>query len=118
MLFEPRNLTPYKPETLVVIESLSNKERVVNQRLLDVQFIGTVDWQFPGLAFVVILLLLIVIILLLRAKPRQEVDIVISDPPPRNPKDPAFIRRRARAAAVAMVHHRKRHASGELDENR
>lgn len=88
------------------------------QRLLDVQFLGAADWQFPFLAVLVILLLLVVIVFLLRAKPRQEVDVVISDPPLRDPKDPAFIRRRARAAAAATVYHRKRHASGELDENR
>lgn len=66
---------------------------------------------------VLLLLGLLFYLILSKGKPREAVNIVRSDPPLRNPKDPDFVRRRARAGAAASVYHRKRHSTGELDEN-
>ena len=69
----------------------------------------------------VVLFVLVVMILaaaIRRSNPRPKVNVVRSDPPIRQPGDTAYTSRRARAAAAAIVYHRKRHASGEIHENR
>lgn len=64
------------------------------------------------------LLVLAVFIFMIRSKSiqRHEPNVVSADPPIRKPEDPAFIRRQSKAAAAAMILHRKRHTSGELNE--
>jgi hypothetical protein len=75
------------------------------------------DWTLGWMLFVVVALIL-VFTLLKWGKPREQPSVVISNPPVRNPNDPVYIRHRAQAAAAAVVMHRKRHANGELDEER
>jgi hypothetical protein len=81
---------------------------------LNLGFLTENTWPILGFG----LLLLLLILVIARGKPRQEPSVVISDPPIRQLNDPIYIRRRARAAAAAVVMHRKRHANGELDEER
>ena len=63
-------------------------------------------------------LVVAVFVFMIRSKSteRHEPNVVRSDPPIRKPEDPAFIRRQSKAAAAAMILHRKRHTSGELNE--
>lgn len=85
--------------------------------IIHLPILALVDSQLTVVGLILLLLgIALLVFILKRAKPRPELNIVMSDPPVRNPSDPAFMSRRARAAAAAMVYHRKRHVSGELDE--
>lgn len=92
----------------------------MNLAILPVVFTAWLDsWTASALTlagFVVLLFLLFGV--LRHGKPRQTPSMMFSDPPVQDPTNPDFQRRRAQAAAAALILHRKRHANGELDEDR
>lgn len=81
--------------------------------------LANIDWPFAVVVTALAgLLAAMVFMFRMKPTPREEISAARADPPIRKPGDPAFISRRARAAAAAMVLHRKRHSTGELDEKR